>query len=259
MTIEERLESLEREAKRNHKIVRWLAVLVILCIVGWLVASMFVPQSVGVARDVADEIRTRKLVIVDDMGKERIRASISDENGVGISIHDEQGGTRVAIGITVDEQPALVMGNKEGRALIVLSTNELGPELKMLDAQGKTRIALGIYDEFGSSLNVFDKKGKNRLVIGVTGMEKPVVGMYDERERHCIVMIVDKLGSGLFVYGDEEHPRIGIGITGEKKPILVITDDQEQSRITISVPDQVGPEILINDNKGNVIWSAPPK
>ncbi len=59
MTIEARVESLEREARRNRRLVKWLGVALGLCIYAWLAAGVFLPQGL-IAQDVVRELRANK-------------------------------------------------------------------------------------------------------------------------------------------------------------------------------------------------------
>lgn len=126
MTIEERLETLEKELKKTKHQNRYL--------LGALALFMGV-GIFGVARsEQGKEVRTNKLIIEDEEGK-----------------------TRAVLGMKKDN-PGLVEYDDNGKPRMILSLDKMGPSVAFFDEKGNPRIGIGLANG-DPALNVIDENG----------------------------------------------------------------------------------------------------
>lgn len=229
MTIEERLEALEKEARRSRKIVRWLSALFILCVAAWIATSVFLPQGMIVARDVADEIRTRKLVVVDEMGRDGI---VIDANR--LAIYDKEGNSRIVANLLNRSVPFLSIYDETGNPRIYMGIGKDGvPTLGITNAQQVRQIEMKAL-EYTPYIGVYDVDGDMRVSIGLTyGI--PELNMYDKRKKLRITLSSSLIGPVMSMLGEDENPSI-----------FMFLSDQRGA---------AGLEIY--DKQGDIIWSTP--
>ena len=148
MTLEQRIEALEKRCKRLSKTLVGVGTLALFAVVagtaGWTVAytGKISPSS----------ITTEKIFLKDKAGKTRI--SLYGSNG-SLSLKDEAGKTRIIlIGSSI-----LAMYDKAGKTRVTLHGGS--GTLSVRDKTAKTRILLS-----GSgSLSMKDKAGKTRVSL----------------------------------------------------------------------------------------------
>ena len=150
MTLEERLEHLEKELSRANRRNRRLLLAVALCGGIVVVAWIFGPQML-LAQNPANapkEVHANRFVLEDEKGKPRAELSMIN-GGPGLILSDEKGNTRVGLSVPKNE-----------------------PRLELSDEKGKTRAVLEL-DTDGSRLNLSDEKGTERATLGVSMTKTP--------------------------------------------------------------------------------------
>ena len=148
-----RVEQLERANRRGR---RWLALLGVGCVAA---------VSTGFAGRIPDELRTTKLVIVDDQGRERMI--------LAGKVPDPREGKRITQG------PGMQLLNKDGMEQFGLS---------MDDATGQ--IGLGLDARPGAG----DDRNRERFNIVVGPKGEVYVNLKDGRTRRKTVWYVDQKG-----------------------------------------------------------------
>ena len=153
MTLERRIEALERRCKRLGKTLVGVGTLALFAVVagtaGWTVAytGNISPSS----------ITTENIFLKDKAGKTRI--SLYGSSG-SLSLKDKAGKTRIFL----SGNSILAMRDKAGKNRVLLSGSG---SLYAKDSAGKTRVA--IYGNDGS-VRAYDKAGKTRVTLdGVIG------------------------------------------------------------------------------------------
>ena len=131
MTIEERLEALERELENTKQHVRrlWVGLglaVFLTCALVWGFTA-----TTGAAKG----IRANRFIVVDENGKTRAWM-VADEGG-----------------------SELVLADENHKRCAWLSIGEGGPVLTLFDENGKTRVALSAAED-GPKLKLFDDNGK---------------------------------------------------------------------------------------------------
>jgi len=227
MTIEDRLENMERELGRQKRRNRWLLA-AILPLVGGLVASgvfktMITPvqaQGAGTAK----EIRARSLVIEDENGNGRAELCV-DQNGSRLRLCDEKGFARAALGVTNKDGPILALFDQNGKLCVGLSAFSDGPELTMYDEKGERR-ALLLLQKYGARLMLVDEKGYTRAALGVANNGGPILTLNGEDGKGHVSLDVNK-----------------------NSPCLSLWDENEKARAMMEV-NKDGPELTMYDEKG---------
>jgi len=150
MTIDERIEKMERQLVR----VRWVNRGLIACIVlSLLVGLPFLMAGSGVK-----EIRANRFILEDENGKTRAELSLKkdgpvllllDENdksraelslkkdGPNLSLSDENGKPRAGLTVDKDGRPGLLLLDDNGKCLAILSVAMDGPWLALFEENGK--------------------------------------------------------------------------------------------------------------------------
>ena len=127
--IESRLQALESRVNRYRIAASLLGVTV----VGLVGIAATTPAVVH------DEVRTHKLVIVDDQGKETAHLSHGPHGGI-LNIH-----------------------NRAGFPVVVAGATEKGGKMMLADDQGIQYVKV-VVEEPGGQVEISDKKGKKNLM-----------------------------------------------------------------------------------------------
>jgi len=165
MTIEERLETVERElaqAKRgNRRLVLTGAGLLLglfaLLVVGRSMTGVAQGQEKAAGKKV---VWANEFVLVDDQGRARGALHVLMD-GPALSLSDEKGIARVILAAP-KTGPTLNLSDEKGMFRAGLSITELGPGLSLYDEKGKDRASLVVHNYYGPGLVLSDK---NRKVI----------------------------------------------------------------------------------------------
>jgi hypothetical protein len=151
MTIEERLEDMEREIGRMKRRNRWLLGAILLVAGGLVVPVAFDTtafraraQGVGTAK----EIRANSFVLEDENAKTRAVLSML------------KGG------------PSLVLWGENGHSCVMLDADDNGPRLRLYDENSKVRAGLALVKD-GPTLLLLDENGKLRFAAGKTTTATP--------------------------------------------------------------------------------------
>ena len=130
--VESRLRSLERRLNRY----RLAASLLGAAVVGLAGIAANAPEKV------ANELKARKIVVVDEQGKEAAHLTAGPHGGV-LNIH-----------------------NRSGLAVVLLGASEKGGQVTVADSQGAHCVTV-IGEEAGGQINLTDQKGqRNQLTAG---------------------------------------------------------------------------------------------
>jgi hypothetical protein len=162
MTIEERLESMEREVGRIKRRNRWLLGAILLLVGGLVAAGVFKTMITPVQAQgagTAKVIRAEAFVVEDENGKDRIMLNVTKDGPI-LALFDEKGKVRAGLGVAktglwlwlYDEK-----GASKPRAALGISP--FGPGLTLYDENIKPRVALTV-DKDGPIMMLLDEKGK---------------------------------------------------------------------------------------------------
>ena len=145
MTHEQRIGHLETKCKRLTLVLSGMMVMA--------VAMLFIAAK---PKTDEDTIQARKLEIVDENGKVRIRLGSADA-GYGLVVYDDQGQFRA----TLTDAPlgAVSQLNKDGGSIKLMAMKN-GCGITMRDVDGKPR-AIILQQKEGSKIMLKDAEGKD--------------------------------------------------------------------------------------------------
>jgi len=154
MTLDERMEKLERELAHANRRNRWLLVVLGLCLGSWVVGGACATTASRAAPAV---VEAQEFRLVDATGE-----------------------TRAKLGLSKD-LPRLDMYDENDKVRVVLAVGTGGPGILLADRSGELRLILSV-DGNGPRLGLADEKGTKRVMLEVE-RGKPAVVLHDESGR----------------------------------------------------------------------------
>ena len=106
-----------------------------------------------------------------------------------------------------------------------------------------------------SAFTLVDQNGKVRGGLTVTENESGLI-IVDERGKTRAVLMVNKAGTSFHLADERGEFRAGLSVVKEG-PRLMFMDEQGVPRAGLSVAEKTGPILLLGDEQGRHIWSAP--
>ena len=161
MTIEERLENMEREVGRQKRRNRWLLGAILVLLGGLVAAGVFktmIPPVQAQVAGTAKQIRVRSIEIEDEKGALRAALGVS-KDVLGLLLMDENGKVRAVLGVEKDV-PVLRLWDEKGAFRAALGVAKDGPRLSLYDANSKPRAVLGVEKDGPGLLLMFGPDGK---------------------------------------------------------------------------------------------------
>src|SRR6516162_10003197 len=135
MTIEERVQKLERELRQAQRLTRWF-----FAGFGLVVVGVFLSKSTQ-AQGVPDEFRAHGFVVADDTGRRRGVFGWTPA-GVILELEDENGRSRVNL-MASSTGPLLAFSDARGKQRVFLTAFSEGPSRMLADRDGHVRARLG--------------------------------------------------------------------------------------------------------------------
>jgi len=261
MTIEERLEALERELESTKRRAQrlWIGLglaAFLTCTLAW---SFTATTAASPALGAEKVIRANRFIVEDANGKTRasldtnglglldengeVRSWLTiDEHGSKLGLFDENGKGRAWLGTDglglLDENgkifrtwlsaDGLTLFDENGMGRAWLTTDENGPRLVLFEKDGKTVRAWLRTNGHGSNLALFDENGKTRTILDTFS-----------------IGLLDKNGNTHVWLGTDEH--------GSR---LMLFDKNGKGRAVLGT-DEYGNGLALYDESGKVIWRAP--
>ncbi len=159
--MDARLGELERQVRGFRRSVRHqrfaiggMAVLLVMLLVGGA-------GQPGDAGKVVDELRVKRLSIIDDKGKVRISAATNPDGAASLSWFDRDGRPRIVAAALQDGGAAVSWLDRDEKIRIDASTDQNGrAHVAWFDRDGKGRILASTERDGSVSLPITDLKGK---------------------------------------------------------------------------------------------------
>lgn len=145
--------------QRIERLEKWLR----FAMGGWLISIAVVGTLLMGYRQATAELETlkaRRLVIVDERGKEHIRLGELPDGTPGIALFNDAGKMLVGIGALPVGLTALSLHDREGRVrmwFLVLPDGKV--IFRLNDATGKGRIVFSVLPKGKPALRLYDEKG----------------------------------------------------------------------------------------------------
>ncbi len=153
MTIEARLETLERELVSSRQCIRRLWAGIALAIVSCVGIGATKPES----QETAKLIRAERFELVDTNGRTRVVTAVID-NVSGMTLYSEKGQKTASL-IQGKDGSVLAMSDENNKMRVGLSSNKAGTVLGLFDENGKMRVQMGIGKD-GAGMMLHDESGK---------------------------------------------------------------------------------------------------
>jgi hypothetical protein len=159
MTIEERLENMERELGRVKRRNCWLLGAIFL-VVGGLIAPRVFETAASLAQaqgaETAKQVRARSFILEDEKGKLCAMLAVT-KAGSGLTLWDEDGRSRAGL-VALKDAPSLSLSDENGRPRAEMTVLKEGPGLSLSDENGKGGAGLSVFKQ-GPSLVLLNKNG----------------------------------------------------------------------------------------------------
>jgi hypothetical protein len=155
------LIALEREVNccRRSVQAQRLVIVGIVAAAGVLLVSG-VGQSAE-PKKLLDELRVKRLAIVDDKGMERIVAGTNSDGTAGVTWVDRDGKYRIVAATASDGNAIVQWVDRDGKARITADTTPDGrASVQWLDRDGKQRIVAGTTTGGRTLLPIVDQRSK---------------------------------------------------------------------------------------------------
>jgi hypothetical protein len=229
MTIEQRLERLERAGRRPP--MRSALTLAVL--------AAGVAVLMGQSRH--DELRVvaaERLEVRDARGIVRAALTVTDDGACGLVLSDEAGKVRLSM-IANQDHPSLALYDPQGTLRAELAVAAAGPpSLVLYDGQQTPRSRLTVANDGSTTLGLCDEAGSARLAIQVDG-NQPELTMLDDN-------LIPRASLAL---SDAGAPRLALA-DPSGTPRVALASRLDAAGLTLSTPDQPTRAQLVVDHRG---------
>jgi hypothetical protein len=139
---------------------------VVYTILAALCWAVFRPAFAG--EPVADVVRAKRFVLLDDSGKVRARLEVEGEWGPRLVLLNEE--VRIVAGLQVLKTGAsLTLGNENEQARVSLGFDQGVSSLRLWDENGKSSVGLEV-SRVGPTISLDDANGALRAVLGTSAL-----------------------------------------------------------------------------------------
>jgi len=236
MTIEERLDNMERELGRVKRRNRWLLGAILVLAGGLIVLAAIktiVPQGTF------KELRAKRIALEDENGIVRV-SLIGDREMSGLWLLNDKGESRASL--SVDKYgPRLSLTAGKNMPSALLSANDSTSGLNLWDEKEETLVSMSV-NKNGPGLNLTYKSGKAGVWLYATDIG-PGLDLNDYNGKSRASFGVNKFGPTLTLKDEKGTPRLRAG-----RAELTAPEGK-----TISFPES---SLILFGPDGKVIWSA---
>ena len=199
MTIEERIERVEKQNRRLKWAMTATSVVVAAVLVGVIVAVVFAVRQPAppTALAVADVIQAKEFQVVDDVGSAVVTLR-SWKLGGRIETRNHQGKRLFSVAAADDGSGTLSTYNAEGKELVSLgSTDEGHGALSTRSAEGKELVSLTAMEGgSGGALTTYNAEGKELVSLGMTEGGSGMVTTHNAEGKELVSLGMAEGGSG---------------------------------------------------------------
>lgn len=190
---------------------------------------------------VQDLIKAKKLVVVDDDGKERVvigrPAGESGKDASGVFVYDPRGQLRVS---TASPQP-----NPPGEG----QRRDAASGLLIYDATGKERGGFGTLDD-GTAVCALDGKDHEAVAMVVWPNGLPTFGMWNPAEKDPRISVWLNVGlngcPGLSFLDPSGKSRMIVGIDEDSKAGISLSDAGEKEVLRVKLSGNGAPDVELD-------------
>lgn len=134
--------------------------------------------------------------------------------------------------------------------------------IAVVDQNGRDRIVLSFDTNNRPAIWLRDDAGKDRLFVGFGGVAgRPLIGFNDEAGhlRLSLAFATSRNTPEVNLFDENGKTRgfLGFASSGETTPELDLADERGTDRIYLGWSTAEKPIVLVNDESGKPLWSAP--
>jgi hypothetical protein len=118
--------------------------------VGAVVAGLFLAGATA-SPGVVDEVRARRIVVVDAQGETRAHLGVLPEGSPALALFDAQGRARATLGVLPDGRPGLTLADAQGTERAILGATEL-KTIRTGVVERRPKSSLVLFDANGTVL-----------------------------------------------------------------------------------------------------------
>ncbi|MDE0208153.1 MAG: hypothetical protein OXP66_19230 [Candidatus Tectomicrobia bacterium] len=144
--------------------------------------ALFLGAKRADRQPVADELRTRALLLVDEQGTPLARLGRLPHGALGLGFYDDGRRSRILLSVNEDGTSSLNLFSKGGRSGALLSASRTGgASLRLLDGNWKNRATVATWPNGSPFLRFADHNGRDRILLGSTELKVTPSGELVER------------------------------------------------------------------------------
>jgi hypothetical protein len=241
MTIEERLNRLERKNRR----------LTLAMLLTGVAAALVVTLGMAKTEVVPDEVKAHSFKLLDDNGNTRAALDVT-KDGVGLALLGGKGNTQAALSVA-NEEAMLVLSDTNDKPRIAMAMSKDGPMLQLGDESGKTRALLAMQGD-SPGLALLNKNGKTLASLGATE-DATGFALRDKNGKIRTTLMVDKDAQQL-VFSDENGNVAARMIMTRDVRGFILSDGTGKPRANL-VLFKDNPHFILYGESGQVLQSLP--
>ena len=261
-----RLDRLERESRRWRRVAlgSWGAI-----------AALFLlgqapPRPAG-SPNPARTVEAERFVLRDARGRAGATLGWEADSTPRLALHDPAGQTRAVLTVGAGGAPGLTLLDTDGvtaRAALVVGPDG-APGLALFDPAGKPRLAVALFHgsapsrpaggpEPAPAVVAYDAAGVVRATFGIRGADAGLE-LADSRGTARTVLRVQSDGTpDLLLRDGAGRGRAGLSVLTDGAPALNLNGADGRARATMALTAGGRAGLALANDKGAVVWSAPP-
>jgi hypothetical protein len=142
---------------------------------------------------IQQEIRARRIVIVNDAGQEVVELSTNDENNGGVIIYNKNGNLVAKMGVSEDGG-GVGINYKNGISAVYMGISEEGGAVAVYNKVGTLVVGMGVSEDGGGVAVVGNKVGTPVAAIVGNKVGTPVAAMMGNENDNGEIEVFNKSG-----------------------------------------------------------------
>jgi hypothetical protein len=211
-----------------------------------VVLALMLAAGTATLEPILDQVRTRKLVVVDEKNCERVVISPQKDRAFGLTIADPDGKERFLLGVERDGTAGIQLRDDAGvRRLTLTVDGERVAGLAFHDSGERSRMSLGVTKDGAPVVALRDRNLKERLRVAVGADQVPLVSLTDDQQQERFRLLVPPAGFPWLSMYDKDHTeRLSLAVEPDQAPAIVLRDKDGGARVglayTVEGKAQVG-------------------
>jgi len=207
---------------------------------GVALGAVVLVALLGAARPkVPDEVKARRLTVVDQAGGPALQLSVDPEGNPTIALAHKAGSADIALKMTKEGVPSLVFLG--GTASITPSG------LRIADSAGTTRATLETADDGTTALVLFDHSQQPAVRVRVPAEGPAAIEALDRTGARMIAIGEEDGGARITLTGIRGHAELGVLADGSASLSI---DQDGKSRAGLSAASDGPVRLSLNDRNG---------